>query len=252
MMVAAQCGPQGKENYLKSSFGDLEERKTYHKCQTVFHGPVVYLDDPYNVILDEMSEVGRLLSPVFVRRMEYTDQNEYRFEIWAEQEPAEEYLVLLISSALLESLQERSDKSAWRDTAADATSASFSNCPAGRIENDIDATKQSVQGSSSSSRQSLPSPLDLLRDPSFPITPHTYTGEEWPKDLHEKTTTHSVLVTLRQAVEKCSVDQRTEAASSAWHIEPCLRRLCARFEDPIRTFSISEDSFVVVVIRFPD
>ena len=74
LMIAEQCGPQGKENYLKSSFGDLEESQTYHRCQTVFHGPVVYLDDPYKFISDETSEVGRLLLPVFVKRLEYKDQ----------------------------------------------------------------------------------------------------------------------------------------------------------------------------------
>lgn len=98
----------------------------------------------------------------------------------------------------------------------------------------------------------MPSPIDLLRDPSFPIAPHTYADAELPEDLREKSTTYSALTALRQAVENCSVRRRTQAASSAWHLEPCIRRLCARCEDPIKTISISEDNFVVVAIKFPE
>ena len=251
LMVAEQCGPQGKENYLKGTFGDLEESQTYHRCQTVFHGPVVYLDDPYKVISEEMSEVGRMLLPVFVKRLEYEDQNEYRFAIWAEEEPAEECKDLKISLAMLGSLQERVDKFAWQNLATDTPTADSSNYHSARIENDNDGLGEREQEDSNSSSQLLPSPIDFLRDPSFPIAPHTYTEEDLPNDLYEKTTTYSTLIALRRAVEKCSVRRRTEAASSAWHIEPCIRRLCARFDDPIKTISISEDNYVVVAIKFP-
>ena len=254
LMVAEQLGPRGKENDLKSAFGDLEESQTRHRCQTVFHGPVVYLDDPYKAISDELPEIGRLLLPVFAKRLEYKDQKEYRFAIWAEEEPTEDYKDLNISLAMLGSLQERIEKVAWQDDLTDTSTADSLSCHSTRIENDYDGVGEREQeySKSNSDRQLLPSPIDFLKDPSFPIAPHSYTDAELPEDLHEKSTTYSSLIALRQAVENCSVRRRTEAASSAWHTEPCIRRLCTRFEDPIKTISISDDNFVVVDIKFPE
>ena len=44
-MVAEQVGPQGRTVLLRSSVGGRELR-TAHRSQTVYHGPVVYAEDP--------------------------------------------------------------------------------------------------------------------------------------------------------------------------------------------------------------
>ena len=45
-MVAEQVGPQGRTVMLRSAV-DGEVCRTAHRSQTVYHGPVVYADDPY-------------------------------------------------------------------------------------------------------------------------------------------------------------------------------------------------------------
>ena len=57
-MVADQLGPKGTVAELKHSFGDGEETITHHKSQIVFHGPVVYVEDPYAVISSATSGTG--------------------------------------------------------------------------------------------------------------------------------------------------------------------------------------------------
>ena len=47
-MVVEQAGPRGRIVVLRNA---VEGRtfSTAHKSQTVYHGPVAYLDDPYGV-----------------------------------------------------------------------------------------------------------------------------------------------------------------------------------------------------------
>ena len=45
-MVAEQVGPQGRTVLLRNTV-DGEAFSTAHRSQTVYHGPVVYSDDPY-------------------------------------------------------------------------------------------------------------------------------------------------------------------------------------------------------------
>ena len=50
----------------------------------VFHGPVVYVDDPYAVCtsaMDAQSSMVRTMMPIFVKHKDYAKQREYRFVI---------------------------------------------------------------------------------------------------------------------------------------------------------------------------
>ena len=106
-MVAEQLGPRDKEKHLESRFGDLNNNRIGISGQTVFHGPVIYVDDPYEVITRVTSEVESLLLPFFLKRAKFRDQREYRFVIWAEEEPSEASFILDMSLAMLGSLKER-------------------------------------------------------------------------------------------------------------------------------------------------
>ena len=87
-MVADQCGPRGSKATKDSRFGDIRS-STRHKSQTIFHGPVLYVDDPYEVITSARNDFERMLYPMFVKRSKYRHQREYRFVIWTEEEPSE-------------------------------------------------------------------------------------------------------------------------------------------------------------------
>ena len=93
--------------------------------------------------------------------------------------------------------------------------------------------------------------LDMIKDPSTPVGLHRYSLDDLPDDLHELTTTYSAVSALHNAVRRLTGRRAVEAASSAWHAEPCLRRLCSVLEDPIQHIRVSEDNFVVIEIRFP-
>ena len=57
---------------------------TYHCKLVVFHGPVVYVDDPYAVCafaLANQNSMVRMMMPIFVKHTDYSHQREYRFVI---------------------------------------------------------------------------------------------------------------------------------------------------------------------------
>ena len=77
---------------------------TAHKSQTVYHGPVAYLDDPYRRLESASSELELALLLVFLKETACRAQREYRFAVWAEDEPAEDTLDLGVSAALVDAM----------------------------------------------------------------------------------------------------------------------------------------------------
>ena len=76
LMVAEQLGPRGRMATVNHhSTGEV----THHKSQTVFHGPVSYVADPYGYVAESVSPLEHLLRPLFVKRPQYEHQREYRF-----------------------------------------------------------------------------------------------------------------------------------------------------------------------------
>ena len=106
-MVADQLGPQGQEAEMDHYFEGADGISTRHKSQCVFHGPVIYVEHSYATIASATSESEAMLRSVFAKGMDYRDQREYRFVIWAEQEPSDEFENLDASLALLGTMRER-------------------------------------------------------------------------------------------------------------------------------------------------
>ena len=107
-MVADQCGPQGSKMTMQVRFGDLSAR-CRRASQTVFHGPVVYAEDPYEVVTSAQSELEKILLPMFLKASGHghADQREYRFVIWTNEEPRDPYVDLKISSSMIDAMRER-------------------------------------------------------------------------------------------------------------------------------------------------
>ena len=108
LMVAEQLGPQGQKAEMDHSFEGAKTAVTRHKGQFVFHGPVIYVEDPYVTIANAPSESDAMFRSVFVKGMKYRDQREYRFVIWAEREPSNQYVDLAASLALLGAMETES------------------------------------------------------------------------------------------------------------------------------------------------
>ena len=261
-MVAEQLGPQGREQKMTHDFG--RPFCTKHKTQVIYHGPVVYADDPYDIIFNASTENEFALLPIFVKRMKYRDQREYRFSIMAEEEPSDKYKDLDVSLAMLGSMQGHRGRSFQQVIPDVFPSKRHSKSKGMRTESDNESfAEEEAVGSHILDRlratNIFPIPVhDLVNDSSIPITPNTYEIADLPPDLYESLEEYSALRALRNAVvgpfsrRRISGRRYVEASSSAWHAEPCIRRLCATFQNPIKNVSINEDNFVIISIRFPD
>lgn len=93
--------------------------------------------------------------------------------------------------------------------------------------------------------------LDLADNPSTRVAPYAYSSDDPPEGLHRALTTYSATQALRHAVDRLTGERKVQAAGAAWHAEPCVRQLCATFEDPVETVRVTDDNFIVVTIRFP-
>jgi len=102
-MVAEQAGPRGRIVLLRNT---VEGRtfSTAHKSQTVYHGPVAYLDGRYRRLESASSALELALLLVFVKPAAHRALREYRFLVWAEDEPVEDVLDLDVSSALVDAM----------------------------------------------------------------------------------------------------------------------------------------------------
>lgn len=64
-MVAEQVGPQGRTVLLRSTV-DRRAFRTAHRGQTVYHGPVVYAEDPDGRLESASSVLELALLQVFM------------------------------------------------------------------------------------------------------------------------------------------------------------------------------------------
>ena len=102
-LAAEQLGPiSGADTltHIPSHF------QTAHSTLKVFHGPVVYVDDPDSYVSGDLGSFEKILRSVFFKRSKYRDQREYRFVIWSEHEPETPTIDLSASPRLLETLGE--------------------------------------------------------------------------------------------------------------------------------------------------
>ena len=103
-MVAEQVGPQGRTLMLRSAV-DGQVFRTAHRSQTVYHGAVVYADDPYRRLENASSVLEFALLLLFMESAAHRAQREYRFAVWAQEEPGRDRVDLKVSPALLDAMQ---------------------------------------------------------------------------------------------------------------------------------------------------
>ena len=83
-MVAEQVGPRGRIVLLKNTL-DGHVSCTAHKSQPVYHGPVVYSEEPDKRLERASSELELMLLRIFMKHAAHRAQREYRFAVWAEE-----------------------------------------------------------------------------------------------------------------------------------------------------------------------
>ena len=249
LMVVEQLGPLGKEQISTDSYGD-EVIETRSKGQLIVHGPVIYVADPFRTIHSTQTDAERVLLPIFVKHHRFAGQREYRFAIWADEEPSECMVDLDISCAMLGSIEERPSESA---RLLDARRVAKRNSEPAEPSDLLEDT-----GRDSANRALLGSTSDwfwpgLLGSGDNPATPLSRTID--PADFAENpraATTAAALSALRSKVAQVRGERRWKAASAAWHAEPWICHLCKRFVDPIGVVSITDDDILVVSVKSPE
>ena len=82
---------------------------TEHSSQIVFHGPVVYVEDPHAYVAQGVNDFERTLRAAFFKHARYMAQREYRFVIWADSEPDELTLDVRATAEILAELRFNTD-----------------------------------------------------------------------------------------------------------------------------------------------
>ena len=80
-MVAEQLGPQGKNGLIRDTTEGAETEPRKCKIQSVWHGPVVYVDNVYEALAKISDSRTRIAAFIFTKETKYAAQREYRFAV---------------------------------------------------------------------------------------------------------------------------------------------------------------------------
>ena len=235
-MVAEQAGLRGRIVLLRNTV-EGQVFCTAHKSQTVYHGPIVYLDGPVRRLESASSDLELALLLVFLKRARHCAQREYRFLVWAEDDPPEDILDLDASRALVDAMlkprPEPEGSGFVRPGAAEHSAVE-------------DATGDGTSGA----RARVEASPAFLGAGNPTVMPRSHDGETLPRDLRETASVRAAVAALREAVDGADAGCRKRAAAAAWHAEPVLRFLCTTFGCGVAGVRVTEDGFIVVAAAF--
>ena len=104
MGVCEHIGATGKKASLKRSFHGFKTFEEHHPLQIVVHGPVLYVNNPYQYIQEARSIWAKICSMIFVKSRDYATQKEYRFAMLSIRPEVGEVFDLPISGMLKDCL----------------------------------------------------------------------------------------------------------------------------------------------------
>ena len=248
LMVVDQLGPRGGDQKSTDSYRD-EVVETRTRGQLIVHGPVIYVADPFRALDSARTDEERVLLPIFVKHHRFAGQREYRFVVWADEEPSECVVDLNISCAMLGSLEKRPPEPAGLPGTPHVTDSDSKPVAAPDVPTDPDRDTAGKEPLALTSDWFWPGLLGSGDNPGTPLSrtidPAAYAANP------RAATTAAALSALRRKVAQVRGERRMKAASSAWHAEPWISHLCKRFMDPIGGISITDDDFLVVSLKLP-
>lgn len=248
LMVIEQLGPLCNEQTIRQHTEGEEPSHVRRKGQLIIHGPVIYTTDPYELVSRTSLPVERMLLPIFVKDIRYADQREYRFAIWAEDEPTEEYVDLAASKAMFGSLEIRANPPPVPVQAV-STEPDTELAPPASDERPQEGSNP--RSEPSALRSWPPGPSFALKSNASPRVIPSRDARHLAIAVDETAIAEAALAALRQRIEDVEGDRRTRAASAAWHAEPYIRKLCSTFVDPIESVSMTDDDILVVALKIP-
>ena len=249
LMVVDQLGPQGRDQIFTDSYGDVSV-ETHTRGQLIVHGPVIYVADPFRVIDSARTDMERGLLPIFVKHHRFAGQREYRFVIWADEEPSQSMVDLKVSCAMLGSLKEKPPEQAGLPRAQQTTHCDSEPAEAPDVTEDPNRDAASKEPLDSTSDWFWSGLIGSGDNPGTPLS-RTIDPADYAANPRAATTA-AALSALRSKVAEVRGERRLKAASSAWHAEPWICHLCKGFMDPIGGISITDDDILVVSLKFPN
>ena len=191
------------------------------------------MDDPDRRLESASSDLELALLLVFTKPAAHRAQQEYRFLVWAENEPADDVLDLDISPALVDAMRkprpEPEDSGFVRPGAAEYS-----------------AVDELGGGGSSRARAGVETLPAFVGAGKPTVALRSQDAETLPGDLRETATVRAAVEALHEAVDTAEAAYRKDAAAPAWHAEPVLRFICATFGRGIAGMRVNEDGFIVV------
>lgn len=234
VMVAEQVGPRGPRVVLRHA-SDSGTFDTMHGSQEVFHGPVIYPEDPFERLAHATSDLELQLLLVFMKSPEHRNQREYRFAVWTETEPDEDWMDLQVSTALLEAVRKPRPEPARVFAAASVEQPSSAE--------DIDGAEASRV---TQHVEALPAFAGIS---NAAIGPYRYVVERLPDDTRQPTSVCAMAKALRTSAIGKGTACGQEAAAAA-HAEPVVQFFCTMFGDGIADAKVSEEGILVISAEF--
>ena len=227
-MVASQLGPQGAPVTYTHAFS---KQKTIHPSQTVFHGPVAYVDDPYAYLESAANPFEVMLRSAFFKHTRFRDQCEYRFVVWCEDEPDDLTVDLVVSQDMRDTLAIPDEQSTGSPPSDDDDRSPATSMLVGR-EHPGEKPHTLRNDPAQSSPREEPATDPDTHDEADP--PRTYDQDgsiAVPIPI-------AVVVQMAQAQERLrhlvlEADNDPQAAAAAFHAAWPLEVLLATFVDPI-------------------
>ena len=104
--------PYDAEDPMKHTVGGVFVGNTYHCKIGVYHGPVVYVGDPFDVCTSAFAgqnSMVRTIMPIFLKHEDYSNQREYRFVIVDKTEHESDSKIMPASPLLLAAVSRPGD-----------------------------------------------------------------------------------------------------------------------------------------------
>ena len=236
-MAAEQVGPEGRTVVLRSGV-DGQVFRTAHRSQTVYHGSVVYAEDPYRRLKSASSVVEFALLLVFVESATHRAQREYRFAVWAPEDPGRDRMDLEVSPTLLDAMQNPPKAPAG----GSVLSADMGESSTVEAVDDHGPPRVQVH---------VEVPPGHMGTISPTIAPTRYDVERLRGDLRDTAAIHAAAEALRAAVGQLDAESGRDAAAAAWHAEPVVRFFCSTYGGGIAGMRVSEECFIVITADVP-
>ena len=242
-MVASQLGPRGGPMTFTHGF---TKQKTIHPSQSVFHGPVAYVDDPYTYVASAANPFEVMLRSTFFKHTRFRHQREYRFVVWCENEPDDPIVYLAASQDLRDSLAIADEQPPRSQLENDDPQGAA--CVSANIEEAVETLSLPLHDEAQPSSQAQPATGAGSRDESDRSDGHDHDGTAVPIPIAVAMQVAQAQPRLRQLV--LDADDDPKAAAAAFHAAWPLESLLGAFLDPVSNVEW-RDAGLIITLNMP-